>query len=58
MLRYTFGLSAEADAVEAAVAAVLKGPSRTGDIIREGKGEKLTGTREMGKLIRDALVSA
>ncbi len=53
MLRYTFGLVEEADAVERAVEEVLKSRYRTGDIMSEGM--ELAGTRFMGKLIRDAL---
>lgn len=53
MLRYTFGLEKEADAMEAAVSTVLKTSHRTGDIMSDGM--KLTGTLEMGRLIREAL---
>lgn len=51
LLRYSFGLGREADAVEHAVKAVLKKGLRTIDIMDEGK--TLLGTREMG----DAIVS-
>ncbi len=51
LLRYSFGLGKEADAVENAVKAVLKKGLRTIDIMDEGK--TLLGTREMG----DAIVS-
>ncbi len=51
LLRYSFGLAKEADAVENAVKAVLKKGLRTIDIMDEGK--TLLGTREMG----DAIVS-
>lgn len=51
LLRYSFGLGREADAVENAVKAVLKKGLRTIDIMDEGK--TLLGTREMG----DAIVS-
>jgi 3-isopropylmalate dehydrogenase len=49
MLRYSFGLTAEAQAVEAAVEEVLKQGARTYDIMDEGK--KQVGTIEMGDLI-------
>jgi len=53
MLRYSFGLSEEADAIEKAVDKALDGNCRTGDIMSEGK--QLIGTAEMGRLIREAL---
>ena len=53
MLRYTFDLDKEADAVEAAVQKVLTQGYRTGDIMSEGC--KLVGTKEMGDLIAAAL---
>jgi 3-isopropylmalate dehydrogenase len=49
MLRYSFNLSREADAVEDAVMAVLVGGYRTYDIMEAGK--KKLGTREMGDQI-------
>ncbi|MGN0852830.1 MAG: 3-isopropylmalate dehydrogenase [Kiritimatiellia bacterium] len=49
MLRYTFGLAAEADAVEAAVGRVLAGPMRTGDIACAGCTK--VGTRAMGAAV-------
>lgn len=49
MLRYSFGLSQEALAVEAAVDKVLAENYRTPDIHSEGT--KLVGTKEMGDLI-------
>ena len=49
MLRYSFDLDREADAIEAAVEKVLKDGWRTGDIMSDGK-EK-TGTAGMGDLI-------
>ncbi|MDO4555580.1 MAG: 3-isopropylmalate dehydrogenase [Lachnospiraceae bacterium] len=49
MLRYSFDLDQEADAVEAAVKEVLKQGLRTGDIMSEGK--ELIGTKEMGDAI-------
>ena len=51
MLRYSFDLDQEADAVEAAVQKVLEDGWRTGDIYSEGL--KLVGTREMGDRIAD-----
>ena len=51
MLRWSFGLEREADAVEAAVDAVLADGYRCGDI--KTPGCKLVGTVEMG----DAVVS-
>ena len=53
MLRYTFGLGAEADAVDAAVKAVLAQGYRTPDLYT-GEGT-LVGTAEMGQLIADAI---
>lgn len=49
MLRYTFDLDKEADAVELAVKEVLKKGYRTIDIMSEGKTQ--VGTKEMGDLI-------
>ena len=51
MLRYSFDMAAEADAVEAAVDAVLREGWRCGDIMQGGG--KLAGCREMGRLIRE-----
>ncbi len=53
MLRYSFDMPAEADAVEAAVDAVLCDGFRCGDIMSEGS--RLAGCREMGKAIRDRI---
>jgi 3-isopropylmalate dehydrogenase len=53
MLEYTFGLKAEAKAIENAVTAVLKSGVRTGDIMSEGM--KLVGTKEMGRLVLEAI---
>ena len=50
MLRYTFGLSEEADAIETAVKAVLAKGYRTPDIATEGT--KVVGTKEAGALVR------
>lgn len=49
MLRYSFNLSDEADAIEQAVNVVLEEGYRTGDILSEGM--KLTTCTEMGNLI-------
>jgi 3-isopropylmalate dehydrogenase len=49
MLRHSFGLTGEAQAVEAAVEEVLRQGYRTYDIMDEGKTE--VGTRGMGDLI-------
>ena len=49
MLRYSFDLDREADAVEAAVSRVLTDGYRTIDIMSEGK--KQIGTKEMGDRI-------
>ena len=50
MLRYSFDMADEADAVEQAVAAVLKAGYRCGDIMQPGG--ILVGCREMGAAIR------
>ena len=62
MLRYDFGLSAEADAIEAAVEKVLDAGWRTGDIAGTGAAleavkaaGKLVGTKKMGDLVLEAL---
>jgi 3-isopropylmalate dehydrogenase len=49
MLSYSFGLTKEAQAIEAAVASVLSDGYRTYDIMSEGKQK--VGTKEMGDLI-------
>ena len=53
MLRYSFSLGAEADALECAVEAVLDAGYRTADIA--ASGETAVSTTEMGELIRKAL---
>lgn len=53
MLRYTFNLGKEADAIENAVKQVLADGVRTGDIAKPG--EKVCGTVETGKLIAEAI---
>ncbi|GAG28692.1 unnamed protein product, partial [marine sediment metagenome] len=49
MLRYSFQLESEAQAVENAVLAALEEDYRTYDVMSEGKTK--VGTKEMGKLI-------
>lgn len=49
MLRYSFDLEKEADAIEAAVKQVLKEGYRTIDIMDDGK--TLVGTKQMGDLV-------
>ena len=49
MLRFSFDLDKEADAIESAVAKVLKEGYRTIDIMSEGKTQ--VGTEKMGDLI-------
>ena len=53
MLRYSFDMAAEADAVEAAVDAALKAGCRCGDILLGG-GTAI-GCREMGRQIRSRI---
>ncbi|MEI8216042.1 MAG: 3-isopropylmalate dehydrogenase [Eubacteriales bacterium] len=53
MLRYSFGLLKEADAIEAAVSKVLDQGVRTGDIMSAGM--KLIGTKEAGRRILESL---
>jgi 3-isopropylmalate dehydrogenase len=49
MLRYSFGMTKEADMIEKAIAAALERGLRTADI--KGKGEKTVGTRAMADAI-------
>ncbi len=49
MLRYSFDMAEEADAIEAAVSKVLDDGYRTGDIMQEGM--KKVGCREMGDAV-------
>ena len=53
MLRYTFSLEQEAQAIEAAVGSVLDGGWRTTDIMSAGMYQ--VGTKEMGTLIAQAV---
>ena len=55
MLRYSFALAAEAEAVEEAVMTVLEEGYRTYDIMDEGKIK--VGTKEMGELIAESITS-
>jgi 3-isopropylmalate dehydrogenase len=56
MLRYSFGLNAAADAVEAAVGKAIDQGLRTGDIFSASEtGARRVGTREMGAAIIAAL---
>lgn len=55
MLRYTFGLSKEADDIEQAVKAVLAKGYRTPDIYTEGTTK--VGTKEIGEYIRTEILS-
>ncbi|MBW3622099.1 MAG: 3-isopropylmalate dehydrogenase, partial [Armatimonadetes bacterium] len=54
LLRYSFDLNDEADAIDAAVVTALEDGLRTGDIARPG--EARAGTREMGEAIRERIV--
>lgn len=53
MLRYSFNMAAEADAIDSAVNAVLEAGHRTGDIAKAG--EKKLSCSEMGDLIAAAI---
>ena len=53
LLRYSFGLGAEADAVEAAVSSVLEEGWRTADIC--APGAQSVGCRRMGELIAERI---
>ncbi|MCK4221708.1 MAG: 3-isopropylmalate dehydrogenase, partial [Dehalococcoidia bacterium] len=55
MLRYTFGLTAEADLIDRAIESTLNS-YRTEDIMEEGQTR--VGTREMGDLIAEAIAAA
>ncbi|REJ97527.1 MAG: 3-isopropylmalate dehydrogenase [Planctomycetota bacterium] len=55
LLRHSLGLEREATAVEQAVAEVLDAGHRTRDLARQG--EDSIGTREMGRLVVDALTA-
>jgi 3-isopropylmalate dehydrogenase len=51
MRRFSFGQNAAADAIEAAVKAVIDDGYRTGDIYTGCEGQKKVGTSEMGDAI-------
>ena len=53
MLRYSFGMGTEADAVETAVSAVLNAGYRTGDIMQEGC--TCVSCSKMGELVSEIL---
>ena len=53
MLRYTFDLDKEADAIENAVKQVLKDGYRTGDIMSEGCVK--VGCKQMGDLLAERI---
>ena len=53
MLRYSFDLDREADAVEGAVREVLQSGYRTGDIMAEGCTQ--VGCRQMGDLLAERI---
>ena len=53
MLRYSFDLDEEADAIEAAVKKVLQDGVRTGDIMSEGCTR--VGCTEMGDLLAERI---
>lgn len=53
MLRYSFGLAHEADALESAVMHVIEAGYRTEDLREAGK--EVVGTKEMGRLIAEAI---
>ena len=55
MLRYTFGLEQEADAVETAVQKVLQTGYRTPDLHRGEPTLTLVGTKEVGRLIAEEI---
>ena len=53
LLRYSLNLTAEAEAIEAAVTRVIDAGYRTEDI--RGGGKSVVGTKEMGRLVAEAL---
>ena len=55
MLRYSFSLAAEADAIEAAVSQVLSDGLRTAGLC--GPGEKHLSTAQIGNAITEALMN-
>lgn len=55
MLRYSFDMAEEADAIENAVNAILEDGYRTADIMSDADGLKMVGCTEMGTLIADRI---
>ncbi len=55
MLRHSFSLEKEADAIESAVVKVLEQGYRTGDIFTEEPGTKKVGTKEIGKAVSEEI---
>ena len=55
MLRFSFGLNAAADAIDAAVKAVIDDGCRTGDIHTGADGQKQVGTVERGDAVVEKL---
>ena len=53
LLRFSFDMDKEADAIDHAVKKVLEAGYRTGDIMSEGM--KLVGCKEMGSLVADMI---
>ena len=53
LLRFSFDMDKEADAIDNAVKKVLEAGYRTGDIMSEGM--KLVGCKEMGSLVADMI---
>ena len=53
MLRYSFDMASEADAIENAVNSVLEEGYRTADIMSDADGLKMVGCTEMGTLIAE-----
>ncbi|MBP5581420.1 MAG: 3-isopropylmalate dehydrogenase, partial [Ruminococcus sp.] len=53
MLRYSFGLGREADAIEAAVDKVLSDGCRTADLMGTDKGTPLTCTEVTEKILKE-----
>ena len=59
MLKYSFGLDKESDAIEKAVQMTLEDGYRTGDLVRPGENiseDKKCGCRRMGDLIVERIV--
>src|SRR6266516_2324726 len=57
MLRYSFNLKAEAEAIERAVEGIVEAGYRTEDLREEGReGTEVVGTEEMGRLIAEAVL--